>query len=465
METQGASQPPERTGNSLAVCLSGGGHRATLFALGTLMYLVDAGANQRVTSIASVSGGSLTNGFVGQALDFRSASSDAFRQGVARPLGTRIAKLGTLFAPLLSKLYLVVLIVGGCLVLAAPVAVPGAWYFRLFGVLLGLAVWGWIFGLRGRVCAYAFEKTMFSSDGHATPLSAVKKKELDHVICATDLRSSEQVFFSGDFVYSYQLGHGVPADLALAKAVQASAAFPGGFPPAHLPTRRHDFTGAPSGGNGPKKPPTHMVMSDGGVYDNMGDQWARGFQDRVARWRDLGKGRRPPDQLVVVNASARVPWQRFGAGMIPLFSDIALLVRVLNVMYINTTNVRRQDIVSSYNPGRPEGTSGLAGALVQISQSPFTVADKFARATGPVGERAREVINMLGPENRDKWAEIAEENTNVPTSLNALGVEVSARLIRQGFVVAMTNLYVIFGGEFPLLPDEVAAERFRSLIS
>ena len=151
--------------------------------------------------------------------------------------------------------------------------------------------------------------------------------------------------------------------------------------------------------------------------------------------------------------------------MIPLFSDIALLVRVLNVMYINTTNVRRQDIVSSYNPGRPEGTSGLAGALVQISQSPFTVADKFARATGPVGERARQVINMLGPENRDKWAEIAEENTNVPTSLNALGVDVSARLIRQGYVVAMCNLYVIFGGEFPLLPDEVAAERFRSLIS
>ena len=49
------SDLPNTRAKTLAVSLSGGGHRATLFALGALMYLVDAKANANVTSIASVS--------------------------------------------------------------------------------------------------------------------------------------------------------------------------------------------------------------------------------------------------------------------------------------------------------------------------------------------------------------------------------------------------------------------------
>ena len=212
MDATGASEAPQPGAErSLAVTLSGGGHRATLFGLGALMYLADAQANKHVTSIASVSGGSLTNGFVGQALDFRAADGDTFRKEVARPLAKQIANSGTLFVPLLTKLYLAVLIVGALLAIAIPVITPGPWYVTLPAFLVGVTVWGWWFGQRGRVCALAFQKTLFSPGGPATPLSAVKKKDLDHVICATELRAAQQVFFSGDFVYSYQLGHGGPA--------------------------------------------------------------------------------------------------------------------------------------------------------------------------------------------------------------------------------------------------------------
>ena len=48
----------------LGVALSGGGVRAAAFALGALLYLVDTGLNKRVKVISSVSGASLTNGFV-----------------------------------------------------------------------------------------------------------------------------------------------------------------------------------------------------------------------------------------------------------------------------------------------------------------------------------------------------------------------------------------------------------------
>ncbi|MEK6286644.1 MAG: patatin-like phospholipase family protein [Acidobacteriota bacterium] len=453
---------------SLAVSLSGGGHRAAIFTLGALMYLVDAQANARVTSIASVSGGSLTNGFVGQALDFTSADGLTFRQRVASPLATQIAKSGTLFAPLLTKLYLALLVVVAVLVFATFAVVPGPWYVRLLAFVLGLTVWGWLFGKRGFVCARAFRTTLFSPAGSATPLSELKKKNLDHVICATDLRAAQQMFFAGGFVYSFMFGHGEPANLALARAVQASASLPGAFPPANLPTKQHSFTGASSPADGgPPEPPGEMVLMDGGVYDNMGDEWARGFNARLKLWPELGKGREAPKQLVVVNASARVPWNPIRLRRIPLVSELAALVRVIGVMYINTTNVRRQVIVASNNPAEPAKASALPGVLVQISQSPFRVANAFARGTAPVSERARAVLALLRnePDSEKKWAQIAKDNSAVATNLSKLGIDVSGRLMYQGYVVTMCNLHILFGAEFPLRPSELAIERFRELIS
>lgn len=451
----------------LAVSLSGGGHRATLFTLGALMYLADAGANAFVSSIASVSGGSLTNGFVGQTLNFRSADGESFRAQVARPLVTKIARSGTLFAPLFTKVYLAVLIVGLIAALSMFVVVPGSCYVRLLALILALVIWGWPLGKRGLVCRRAFRTTLFSSpDGRATPLSALKREGLDHVICATELRAGEQMYFSGEFVYGFMFGHGIPAQLTLAQAVQASAAFPGGFPPAVVSTKGLALTGAPKSG-GPPKPPTELVMTDGGVYDNMGDQWARGFDNRVKSWKELGVGREKPNHLVVVNASARIPWNPFSRRLIPLIGEVAAFIRVNNVMYINTTNVRRQAIVDSYDPEHPELASKLPGALVQIAQSPFVVAERYAGGESPAAERAKAVLALLngGQFNKEQWASIARENSAVGTSLNKMGTEVSARLVYQGYVVTMCNLHVLFGGVFSLEPAQLDFERFRELIS
>jgi hypothetical protein len=48
---------------SIGLCLSGGGHRASIFSLGALLYLVDANRHCDIEAISSVSGGSLTSGF------------------------------------------------------------------------------------------------------------------------------------------------------------------------------------------------------------------------------------------------------------------------------------------------------------------------------------------------------------------------------------------------------------------
>ena len=459
------STPPIDNMKSLAVCLSGGGHRATLFVLGALMYLVDAKANAYVTSIASVSGGSLTNGLVGQNLDFRKTDGTEFRNLVASPLATQIAKWGTLFAPFFTKVYLAILVLAGIVVVLVPAIAPVPWYARLLLFFIGLTLWGYIFAARGRVCARAFNSTLFSPNGHGTKLADIKKENLDHVICSTEFRSAEQVYFAGDFVYSYALGHGVPADLSLARAVQASAAFPGGFPPSTLPTKDHKFTGAPPpSAGGPPAPPSNMVLTDGGVYDNMGDQWARGHAARIKRYPNLAPGRTAPKQLVVVNASARIPWIPFHRRFMPLVGELAALLRVNDVMYINTTNVRRQVIVASYDPLKPDKSTGLQSVLVQITQSPFKVAGDYANDTGPAADRAKEVLDLLkGGPTSDQWAQIASENSAVATSLSKFKPEVVARLIYQGYVVTMCNLHVFFD-DFPLRPEELSIERFRALI-
>lgn len=453
---------------SIAVSLSGGGHRATLFALGALMYLVDAQANASVTSIASVSGGSLTNGLVGQTLNFRNTTGPEFRDRVAKPLATQIAKSGTFFAPLFTKLYLALLIVAGLLTFAIPAIAPVPWWGRIILFLVLLMVFGWIFAVRGRVCARAFSTTLFSPGGRETRLADVKKQNLDHVICSTEFRSAEQVYFAGDFVYSFALGIGVPGDLSLARAVQASADFPGGFPPTTLPTKTHQFTGAPpASAGGPPEPPTKMVLTDGGVYDNMGEQWARGYVERIRRCQNLAQGRVAPNQLIVVNASARIPWSPFRSGLIPLVGEITALLRVNNILYINTTNVRRQVIVDSFNPADPTKAAALPSVLVQIAQSPFRVAGSFGADKSEVGNRARNVLKFLeenGP-SKDEWSKIASDNATVATSLSKFKPEVTARLIYQGYVVTMCNLHVLFGTDFPLFPEDLAIERFRALIS
>lgn len=451
---------------SLAVAMSGGGHRATLFVLGALLYLVDAKANVDVTSIASVSGGSLTNGLVGQNVNFRQTNSDEFREQVAKPLATQIANEGTLFVPLFTKIYLAILVIVGILVILIPAIIPAAWYVRILIFFIGTLVWGWIFGARGRVCARAFNNTLFSPAGRTTKLADINKNDLDHVICSTELRSAEQVYFAGDFVYSYALGYGVPGDLALARAVQASAAFPGGFPPSILSTKHHHFVGAPSpNAGGPPGPPTQMVLTDGGVYDNMGEQWARGYEDRIGRCANLGEGRIAPNQLIVVNASARIPWTPFRRRLIPLLGEVAALLRVNDVLYINTTNVRRQNIVDSFNPADPTAAAGLPSVLVQIAQSPYRVASRFAKGTAPVCEQAREVLEFLKPgPSQDQWSQIASANAAVSTSLSKFGAEVTARLIYQGYIVTMCNAHVLFGADYPLFPQELSIARFQSLI-
>src|SRR2546421_11408315 len=75
--------------DSVGLSLSGGGFRATLFHLGAIRRLNELGITAKLTTVSSVSGGSILNGFLASRLakpltagiaDFQKQASDPMRQ-------------------------------------------------------------------------------------------------------------------------------------------------------------------------------------------------------------------------------------------------------------------------------------------------------------------------------------------------------------------------------------------------
>jgi hypothetical protein len=484
------------------------------------MYLADSDKNKDVRSIASVSGGSLTNGYVAQELRFDQTSGPSFEEAV-RPFAARLAQSGTFMdaelTPAFSRMLLVTFAIaavpawflpaGRWVCLLVAVGLVGVWAIlvlrhlfatrlgQAYGVLLATTLYGgavgpwlvripsvlcfalflgaialWastVVGLRGRVCAHAFLTTLFSPKGRPTRLADIPR-DIDHVFCATDLQSAEHAYFSASFVYGYRYGKGTPADLPLHTVVQASAALPGAFPPKWLPTRDHRFAYDPDRPDCPKqehrlsKVPGHMVLVDGGVYDNMADQWAQGFEGRTRCWSGLADEHHEPEELIVVNASAGLPMRSMKRAWIPIFGELAALSKDKDVLYDQTTAIRRHGLVGRFDRAELQG-SGMRGALVHIAQSPFDVATAFKDSVAWPGRavRANALIGMLG-DTEGAWDRVAQDNAGVKTTLSRHGIEVSARLLHHAYVLAMANLHVVLG--YPLL-QVPSRERFEQLVS
>jgi Patatin-like phospholipase len=423
---------------SIGVALSGGGHRAALFGLGPLLYLVDAGKNASVRSIASVSGGSLTNGWVAQTGRYDRLTVDDVVTKL-RPFFLQLTTSGTLWAPLFTKVYLLLMIIVPFALI--PIAmIPWHWSIRLFIFVLALTFWYLLFpAQRGKVCARAFRQTLFHRNGRATLLAEIENT-INHVFCATDLHAGEHVYFSGDFVYAYRFGLGKPGRVPLALAVQASAAFPGAFPPVHLRTEALQMRGG--------QDVRLMALIDGGVYDNMGEQWAIGLANRknrasTAPFHDI-------QELIVVNAAATRSWRSLRNIRIPLLGELFALIEVVNVLYDNTTSPRRTSLVTQFDQAATTGI-GITGALVTIDQTPYTLARFFAGGSNPGrAQRAQAVLAALAEHDEAQWQVLVNRNKAAKTTLRKFQRMQSLELVYHAYVVACTNLHIVL--EYPLLP-------------
>jgi predicted acylesterase/phospholipase RssA len=457
----------------IGIALSGGGHRATIWGLGVLLYLADAGRQQDVGVIASVSGGSIANGVVAHEMDYAHTSPDEL-QARLRPLLHHVAYTGLFFwGPSTNAFVITVFVLLGLgalgtlagLVLAflgGIGAVPGVVLLASL-VILGAGVL--VFTRRSVVVDSALARTHFSRGGHPTPLAEVARS-LDHVMCATELQAGEHFYLAPTFLYSYRFGYGNPDGMRLSTAVQASACLPGAFAARRLPTAPYQFRRDPSVTE-PAQPPGQALLTDGGVYDNMADQWLDGLAARIRGNPGLPVKTAAVDEVIVVNSSAGPPWTAVGVSWLPVRRELTTLLRVKDVQYAVSTSTRRHNLVADWDAAASTG-QGTQGTLVSIAQSPFEVPDAFCRADARWphrAERARQALAWLGDtqQNRAAWAATTAASRAVPTVLRKLGPGPTASLLRHAYVLAACNLHVLLDG-YPLPPAPPSEEEFRALI-
>jgi len=215
--------------DSVGLSLSGGGFRATLFHIGAIRRLNEFGILPKLTTVSSVSGGSILNGFLATRL------SSPLRNGIA-DFDNAVSKPVRQFCSLDIRRWI-----------ALEVVIPGTHNSS---------------GLAKQYDEHLTSGKLLK-DIPAAPI---------HIFCATDLACGVNWMFKRQECGDYQVGfQETPDDWRVSTAVAASSCFPPVFKPLNLDLDPTNLTGG-------KIPPSpqrdkcirELTFSDGGVYDNLG---------------------------------------------------------------------------------------------------------------------------------------------------------------------------------------------------
>lgn len=279
----------------MALCLSGGGYRAMLFHLGALWRLYEARLLESLQRISSVSGGSITAGVLGRSwprLSFDPARlHDDFVPNVVRPI--RSLARETIDADAIFW----------------GVALPGR--------------------ISDRVAA-AYDRYLFAG---ATLQDLPDQPRF--VINSTNVQSGVLWRFSKPYMRDYRVGKVERPTISLAKAVAASSAFPPVLSPFELRLDPDAFT--PETGLDLQHEPftSRVILTDGGVYDNLGLEtaWKRYGTILVSD----GGGQLAPE------AEPKSDWARHS-------------YRVLMLIDNQVRSLRKRQLIDSYKTGARMGT-------------------------------------------------------------------------------------------------------------
>ena len=509
----------------LGVALSGGGHRATLLGLGALLYLADAGKGATINTIASVSAGSITNAYLASLPESPLAARQSFEPHVAHLMrkisGDRrwwlaswslvavvsIWFFGILFwtsvdegwpwrlAVPLAVLVLVALFIGPrsggslwawrgtwlWLVDLALSLIPGTYLWRTVDgtwpragalavsfVLFGIAFFG-----RGYALRWSLSRTItpLGSRGKNRATLEEMNKQIEHVICATELHAGTHTYFGRDFIYTREFGFGEPARMPIATALHASASFPFVFPVCILRARKHAFRFP----DVERKPRRLLVLSDGGIVDNMADAWQLGAADRARRltWLNrvqddeklvafVNRLKSVPETLVVIDATPPPVSQGVGAALLPLVTELFGVARAAGVSHSAAVQTRARDLEARFASG------AVRGALVASAKSPMDVITAVLDPDNP-DKPADDVIERATKARSYLAARFANEDFRAfpsmtmasGTYLTPVGAERAAHIVLHGYLQAMITLHVTLG--YPLLAHAPVRDDFRRL--
>jgi NTE family protein len=281
----------------IALCLSGGGYRAMLFHLGSLWRLNEFGYLPKLARISSVSGGSITAGVLG--LKWSKLAFDA--NGVGRAFGGEVVQV---IRALAGKTIDEGSIVSG-------IVLPGSISDKIVD---------------------AYRKNLF---GRAT-LQDLPADPNRFVINATNVQSGALWRFSRPYMADYRVGVVRNPRVELAVAVAASSAFPPVLSPLRLEVDASAYeppSGQPSEDLHSEPFMTDAVLTDGGVYDNLGLEtaWKRYQTILVSN----GGGKMQPE------AEPKGDWARHALRINEVIDNQVRSLRVRQVIAGYQTNERK----------------------------------------------------------------------------------------------------------------------------
>lgn len=222
----------ERLEKGMALCLSGGGYRAMLFHTGALIRLNETGLLPTIKRVSSVSGGSIVAALLGlrwKDLGFRGSIGENFNELIVRPIRKLASKTVDLRV-ILQGLFL-----------------PGS-------------IIHWL--------SRAYAKHLY---GTATLQDLPDDEEGPRfVINASNIQSGVLWRFSKPYMGDYRVGRVISPAFPLAKAVAASSAFPPILSPAVQKVEKGKMKLDPGNDLHVEPYTTAVVLTDGGVYDNLG---------------------------------------------------------------------------------------------------------------------------------------------------------------------------------------------------
>ena len=244
-------------GSKVAIALSGGGSRAMAFHLGCLTALHGAGILDRTAVISAVSGGSVLAALYchcpGGFAEFEAKTREILARGLVRP-ALHAALTTTEGIRALSNL--VPIAADRC---AAAVVRPVSRMLRPRANEMK----GWLqeSPLRRRASRTTSLRRALGKlfEGRKLSERRADRPRLIVVACAWETKSA--FYFAKDGVGSWRFGRADPAGVEIAHAVAASAAYP-----ALLPALDEDMVFEKDG----KVTSRRVVLTDGGVYDNLG---------------------------------------------------------------------------------------------------------------------------------------------------------------------------------------------------
>ncbi|QDU94119.1 patatin-like phospholipase family protein [Lignipirellula cremea] len=232
---------PDSNGKRIALCLSGGGFRATLFHLGSLRRLNEFGLLGNVDVVCSVSGGSITNGVLATSW---ARLAESAQDGVFAE-----------FDQLISK----------------PIR-----DFCREDLRTQVLLWDRLNPINWRQLLrsdYSVTNRLVNAYADTLPfdsLLADLPASPEFVILATNMANGSDWQFRRSSMGDWFVGHAPPGQTSVAEAVAASSAYPVAFPPLQLAIEpATEFIGG-HGIPDERQTPSEITLTDGGVYDNLG---------------------------------------------------------------------------------------------------------------------------------------------------------------------------------------------------